>query len=557
MALLGGLLVLVTWLVLTAFVVSVGLIFVRLHRTWTLHHFVTASWWGLGIVTLLAYMLNFFVPLRSIWVLVALALLLVIAGFFGWRAVGAGGFSPPRITALTAVFAGVLALAWLYWAVAATGPVTHYDAGLYQWAAVLYSGDFAVIPGLANLYGPLGYASAEPVLGALIGVTPWHTEGFRLLNGLFLVLLGLEAISRCVANPRRPGTAVALAGTALVYPPMIWMADFWVTSPTPDLPVLVLGVVAAAYLADLAVGRGDPSGAATIVVMAAVMAALRPTALPLAVALIAAAVFLLAYRRQRRGSVPAAAVITVALAAAVIARDRVLSGWLFYPLSAFPVDVPWRAPNPEELRLATLGFARDPADWQAATDGWAWLGAWLGRFPDQWEPWWLLAALVLAVALLLLSGARGSRWRPLAATIAPFALAAVVWLLISPPAFRFGWGPLLGLTAVLLGWGLWRTSRLTPAIAIVAAGIAVVAVVASFVRLDWSSPREQHSWLGIPLRVVPLQNPDSSEFITDSGIVLRVPVETDQCWTVYPLCTPIPTPSLEFIGEGITSGFVS
>ena len=237
-----------------------------------------------------------------------------------------------------------------------------------------------------------------------------------------------------------------------------------------------------------------------------------------------------------------------------------LSGWLQYPLSVYAFDVPWLAPDPQGLRTATLGFARDPESWQQGTTGWDWVGPWLTRLPQQWEPWWLLGALVAAIALFALHAtttATGARLRALMAVMAPFGLAVAIWWAISPPALRFGWGPLFGVTAILLGWALWRARWQTPAIVAAAAGIAAVAMVASVVRLDWTSPRESESWLGIPYEVVPLPRPSTTEFITDSELVLRMPVDTDQCWSVYPLCTPDPLPSLTQLGPGIDSGFVS
>ena len=54
-----------------------------------------------------------------------------------------------------------LAAAVVYLAVAALGPVTNYDSGLYHLGAIRYAADFATIPGLANLYFPFGYGNAE------------------------------------------------------------------------------------------------------------------------------------------------------------------------------------------------------------------------------------------------------------------------------------------------------------------------------------------------------------------------------------------------------------
>ena len=559
MNLLGGVLVLATWLAVLLVTVSMGLVFVRSCGKLRVHHLLTATWWGLGIVTLLAYLLAFVVPLGSSSAGLTVLAVTVVFGAIGWMAAIRAGWARPRWSKPAVALAGTLAMAAVYLSWAALGPVTHFDAGLYQWAAVQYAGDYPAIPGLANLYGPLGYSSTEPVLGALLSATPWNSEGYRLLGGLFVLLLGLEALTRTLSYPRRAGSAIALAGTALVFPPMIWMADFWVASPTPDLPVLVLAIVAAAYLADLVTAGRTTNALPTIVVLAVLLTALRPTAVILSAALVTTAVVVTLARKRTIVTFPiaSAAFLAVAMAVVVIARDRILSGWLQYPLSVYAFDVPWRAPNPDVLRQATLGFARDPENWQEAVTGWAWVGPWLERLPRQWEPWWLSGALITAVVVLFAQRSRPARIRALAVVSAPFGLAGVVWWMISPPSLRFGWGPLFGVTAILLGWGVWRARQQVLAIVVTATGIAAIAVVASLTRLDGTTPRETLDWLGMPYEVVPLPSPSTAEFVTESGLILRVPTDTDQCWSVYPLCTPDPPSTLTKRSPGVGQGFVS
>lgn len=540
MPLLGGLLVLVTWTAASLALISIGLSFIKVRDRWRLTDFAAAIWWGLAVSVILSYALAFVVPVASPTSAIAFLVLLALLGALGWYRVRSAGTTRPRWSRPASALAIALAVAAAYLALAALGPVTHYDAGLYQWAAVQYAADYQVIPGLANLYGPFGYAGAEPLLAALLQATPWGAEGFRLLNGLFLVLLGLEGLSRTLSRPRRPGTAVLLAGIGLAFFPMLWMADFWVTSPTPDLPVLVLALVASAYLTDLTNTRPAPSTLPTLIVLAALMTALRPTAAVLAIGLIVAGIALSVWRKSSPAPFPlaAAASLSAGLGLLIVARDRMLSGWLQYPLGVYSFDVPWRAPNPDDLRTATLGFARDPSNWQEATEGWAWLSAWVERLPQQWDPWWLLAALIVALALLAAPSSRSRRLRPLALLLAPFGIATVTWFVFSPPAFRFGWGPLFGFVAITVGWAIWRRWQ-TPFLTwLVAAAVLSLSLASGLVRLDTTSERDSRTWLGLPYEVVPLPTPPTTEFMTDSGVKIRVPTESDQCWSVYPMCSP-------------------
>ena len=258
MVLPGGLLVLLTWAAIVSLVVLLGLPFtVTSRRPVTLRHVAAASWWGVLVIAILGTALAFFVPLSSrgtrITILVA-GLCAVVITAIRWKG---KRLRRVQITRPTWLWIIGSAMAVGYLAIATLGPVTHYDAGLYQWAAGRYAAEYSVIPGLANLYAPLGYGSIQPVFEGLLASSPWRVNGLRLVNGAFLVLLSLETLSRLATKPRAAGTAVALVGSAITFVPMVWMADFWVASPTPDVPVLVLGIAAAAYWTDFVLGQPE------------------------------------------------------------------------------------------------------------------------------------------------------------------------------------------------------------------------------------------------------------------------------------------------------------
>ena len=557
MVLPGGLLVLLTWAATVSLVVLLGLPFTMPFRgAVTLRHLAAASWWGVLVTAVLGTVLAFFVPLSS----PGTRTTILIAGLF---AVGITVFRwkrrrlrRVRITMPTWLWIAGAAIAMGYLAIATLGPVTHYDAGLYQWAAGRYAAEYPVMPGLANLYAPLGYGSIQPVFEGLMASSPWRVNGLRLVNGSFLVLLVLETLSRLATKPRAAGTAVALVGSTITFVPMLWMADFWVASPTPDVPVLVLGIAGAAYWTDFVleqpkVKRKSLDPLPVLIVLGGLLVALRPTMAPLVVFLGAATLALLVMKRRTATPIPVlVALALVALQGILLAaRDRMLSGWLQFPLSIYSFDVPWRASDPTGLRRATLGYARDPDNWQEAVSGWSWLGPWISRLPNLWDPWLFLAAVIAGAALLTLAKLRGTRIRirALAVACAPFVLAASVWLAFLPPAFRFGWASLFGLAAIVAGWGVWmmRWSNVMTGLAGLALG--GVALTSFFVRFDSTTLTERGSWLGVNYRYASLPSPPVKDVSLTSGLELLVPIESDQCWSVYPLCTPRPDPSLRSV----------
>jgi hypothetical protein len=178
--------------------------------------------------------------------------------------------------------------------------------------------------------------------------------------------------------------------------------------------------------------------------------------------------------------------------------------------------------------------------------------------------------LILTVGLLLVTArATTVRWRSLAAALAPSLLAAAAWWLASPPGFRFGWGPLVTLCSVPLGWALWRlrdhasgwtgsVPRVAPMVSAVAiVGLSLVALVA---QTPWTAfDREARAAIGplsIPYAYAPVVEPITQEAATESGLRLLVPVTTDQCWQVFPLCSPAASPTLRLRGQDLSQGFL-
>ena len=53
-----------------------------------------------------------------------------------------------------------------------------------------------------------------------------------------------------------------------------------------------------------------------------------------------------------------------------------------------------------------------------------------------------------------------------------------------------------------------------------------------------------------PIQAQPVRNVGVS-----SGLVVLLPEGTDQCWDVYPLCTPWPELALNLIGPDTQDGF--
>lgn len=532
-----------------------------------------ALWLGLALLLILNMVINVFLPMASpgsVLIVLALAAASLVAGWV-LRGRGELGRRPWRTywTLMSTFIVIALVAAQGFLALAALGPLTNYDSGLYHLSAVEYARLFPAIPGLANVHSPLGYSSAEFPLAALLGAGPWGPEGLRLTNGLFLAILALDLALRAVQRRRGPGFFVLAVGLVAAWVPLLALSDYWVTSPSQDTSAWILCVAAAAYLADaVGVGRGWAANAATASIAAISLSLIRPTlgAFTVGVILVAG---VLAFRRgwpQR-----STAVVAIAGAAAVTAtalRDTFLSGWLLFPASVFPLPVEWRASDPTFLRLATLGYHRDPKNLWDSLDGWTWIPAWIQRLPQSWETY-EFGLLAFTAALTVLAAGRWTnlRARGLLLTMAPIAASVVVWFTLAPPSFRFAWGPIFTLAAVPLGWGLWRLSGLesrktfipTFVGAGVAAPVLIVVAVSALTRFDYASVTQERTWslgVAIPYAVTPHPEVESEVITTIGGAELLVPTVNEQCWGAFPLCTPTPLAGLTPRGPELSDGFV-
>lgn len=551
-------------------------------RTLTWHSIRVAIWVGLLVAVTAILALNLFAPLRSSLAascmagLLLLALGAILASRPTWIRSGAntGSIRGRELWGLI-LLAITLVVGAGYLAIAALGPVTNYDSGLYHLGAISYAGDFRTIPGLANLYQAFGYNNSIFPFAAFLGNGPWDGIGFRLVNGLLMFAMAADLLLRLVQRRKSVGTYVLLVGLAASWVPLIALSDYWVTSPSSDSAVMILTLVALAYLADsLKQPRSYLLNAGAAVACSVLAFSMRPTMAIFAVAVLVVLV-IRAFRVRSRvelecGFIIVTGVLGLLLGVIQSVRDYLLSGWLQYPLSVWSFNVPWLSLDPINVRANTLGAARDPANYLEAANSWLWVGTWFGRLPRQWEFYEFLSLVFLAVVLAILvrrlKGREGFT-RSLGLLLFPSAITVVVWWIASPPSFRFVWGPLFGLAVAPIGWFLFQLRKRAPGPGRVmpllstalALAILVLVTYCGIIRLDYSTMTVARYFkvgdLSVPYFASPVPRPETKPRSMPSGLDLFTPVPSDQCWTTYPLCTPLIESEVSLRGADLQDGF--
>jgi len=577
---IGVVLVVLSWLFFLTAVVLLGYPIAHLlNRKRNETSTVRSSLWLGTLVSIIAILtIGIFMPLRSPTALVAFGILVVIgaiATIYLMRANHHDRNFTIHINKIDWFLIAGLAVAVAYLALAALGPVTNYDSGLYHLGAIKYAGDYATIPGLANLYFPLGYNTSLYPVGAFLGNGPWNGNGFRLFNGLLILLLVVDLVLR-LAQTRKAkgklstGTYFLLIATPLTLVPLVSLSDYWVTSPSSDAAVLVITLISVAYLLDTLTMRHDLVANASVSFTAAVIAfSLRPTMVVFLIVLSLVLLYrVIQVKSIRRIYLLIPASLGVILLIIQSARDYLLSGWLQYPLSLISFNVPWLASDPIGNRDATLGNARNPADIWGSIDGFAWVGPYLSRLPSQWETFFVAGLTALAIALLLLNSKFGKplRWRTILLSLLPVTAGIITWFFFSPPTFRFGWGVVFSFFFALIAFplkvivekgALKLTQTPMPALAFML--IAFVGFNLA-TRFQFDTITENNTWSVGPISIdyklsliTPM--PIVEQELT-SGLVVTSPTKSDQCWDNYPLCSPMVIPSLSLRGENLQEGFL-
>jgi hypothetical protein len=564
-------------------------------------------WIGLAALVLYVFIWNQFAALTwAAWIAPGLA--------------GAAGaaFGAARIRAIRGVrlrwwVPGLVGLGVVWTANQALGRAEDYDFGLYHLGIIRYAEHFAAIPGLANLHSRFGAADGHLLLVAFLDHGPWAGAAPQLVNGLLAAMLAVDLGSRFVRRGPAGGLGSFAQRMALLLVPVLVGGVVnrplhRISSPDLDFAALVLVLAGMLYLAE-AVERGyAPTPVLAAGAALGTAAATRPLYwLPVAVAV---GLPVVAARRgpARRllRSAALAGALPVLLFIAVSVRQTVLSGFPFFPATAFRLPVDWRVPLHVVVTQNTInhafatGSTHPPA---IVVRSLFWIRPWLTQKslnPDVILPLILLAGLIPAVVFG--SGPeRRRRLAPMLAVVLPSLALLVAWFLLAPDP-RFALAPLwlvpVGIgawalptrlhppspavllvgaaaaTAVALVFfgGSWRepvplalmislgavvllrlTHRRPPglaegaALAGLGAGLAILFVLRSF-TLVHATPGGA---LGTPPNPVPILKPIRST----SGLLLTRPVGSDQCWGVI-LCVPnLTEPAVAKRGSSIQDGF--
>jgi hypothetical protein len=576
----GTLCILATFVILAAAFVGVGLILRRAFglKMIEIDDCFLAFWTGFGVINVILILWNF------IWPVGLSALLLVLSlGTAGslWNrkalisTLNRKSWRPTRLQ----ICLYLLAASWV--ANQCMAGFNSWDGGLYHLQAVKWAETFPVVPGIANLHGPLAFNNSSFLYDAMVDSGWWKGRGFHVANGVFVFVMVLQAITAggrfVVAEQQAPCTQLynfLLLAPALYLVPLNGGAS----SYSSELPLTLMLLAASAKIYDLLAVSGwqpattkDAYGVFALSILLAAAVCIKLTAGVFAALAILIAVLGWWNRRpgSETGSTRALVWMSVAIfvfAAAWIARGVLMSGYPFFPLSigGFPVD--WRAPAEHaDGEFAYLAFTEREFTWRIIGKNWL-RQVFINDPYAVFIPAVLSAAALAGLYLLRASCAvthersRATWW-----LLLPILVAIGAWF-VSAPSTRYCPALFWSMAALCLcefQQVIW--SRLTePGRRWAIVAIVAVAVSPPVVMAATQAIRQEESAIGAFLRynlVTPA--PDGwfypiagqvelTTFETRFGLMLNVPKKQrnseslpNACWDAPIPCTPNPAPNLE------------
>jgi len=369
--------------------------------------------------------------------------------------------------------AGKVAVAcvFLLWAYFTSRGEWIYDTGLYHGQSIRWIEEYGIVKGLGNLHVRFGYNSSIFALYALLSMK-WLTGGIPLhtVNGFFAFLLTLSLLRLGGVWKRKKMNLSDYARVAAIY--YLTMICDEVISPSSDYAVMcLLFYIIIAWLA-LLEEKEKTEGLQSIVpysllcVLGVYTLTLKVTAGLILILSLKPAVRLL--KEKQWTQIIFYLLLGIGIAAPWMIRSVLISGWLFYPLSAIDLfSVDWKIPK----QVLDMDAA------EIKTWGRALYSAALVDLPlKEWFPNWYRNILTRTEQLLIVTDLLAlvfqlgygtfvfvkRKWEKLDILLvfATIACSFVYWLL-SAPLVRYGYTYVLLMTTLAGGVVLVGLSRKT------------------------------------------------------------------------------------------------
>ncbi len=463
------------------------------------------------------------------------------------------------------VFAGFILVELRVVYLSIGGP-TESDTLLYHAQIVKWIKEYPIVPGLGNLHGRLAYNSSFHVLASFFDIGAFHDKSFHGLNGFFFLFLQATLLVRvwflCRGDIR---ISNIFAAVFIFLEPFLVNDSFFVkmnSLSTDFLTFVLTGYVVLNFISFLENGVLSAKGE---VIIAMAIAGFAATVKLVSVPLLLVPVFIMirhmnvvwlkrAIEENKRFYLILCLLVFILFAPWAM-RSVILSGYPVYPVHYVDIFNPdWKIPKElvvDEVRWIQ-SFARVPRVHPDQVLGHGFLH-WFHRWHKQSV---VPLGVVLGIHLLVLiwffpsyKNILRKMW-PIYATLS----AALVYWFSSAPDLRFGYGIIYTSAVFLVSAILVKPLQAITAKESGAHLLKTVVLSCVMLTIFWKNPNYV-SYLNEKLIDMPVM--PTKEYVTKSGLKLRIPVQGDVVGNAGLPSTPYPRNNIVLRKEGLEGGFRS
>ena len=456
----------------------------------------------------------------------------------------------------------------------AIGPIIVYDSGLYHIQSMRWISSYPIIPGLGNLHGRLAFNSSYFLYLSLIDVGYWSHKSHHLGNALLFLVILCQIVCSGYKVVRDKFVVGVYDNMRIIFIiPIIILCAVYASSPTPDIPVFLLGTVGSIQLCRLLYSDDDYHDTAfnvfLIVIISVVGITIKPNFLFLGcpLSIVAFGKFLTLtedthYLSKKRLCVYLLATFLITLLP-WIARNIILSGYFIYPSTFASLDVDWKIPYHNVVNEAQLikSWARQPAiPPDKVLANWDWLVPWAKRLiNNRLSLLIVIAPLLIFIGAVILNFYRSKQsttiYRQYILFIFPAIISLVLWFYVAPnPKFSGASFWYLGAGALAVAYqrfsfSYFKKLSLLNLLLSVTVALLLVTLYRGKLQNQIHGIISQQGFYMIP-------SVELKTLITKSGLLVYTPKEGDQCWDAPLPCTPCFNATLRLRIPGkLASGF--
>lgn len=351
------------------------------------------------------------------------------------------------------ITAGLLFILWAYFT---SRGYIHYDSDLYHAQSIRWLEEYGVVPGLGNLHERFAYNSSFFALSALYSLKYVLGDSMHAMNGFLALILSLTCLPIAKSWKGKRFSVAGFARVGAIY--YLTTITNEVVSPASDYAVMcVIFFIVIKWLDMLEKDCKEIAPYALLCVVGVYALSIKLTAGLILILLIKPAYMLIKEKRIKEIFIYLAMGLIVAIPWMV--RTIMISGWLFYPLTAIDLfDVDWKMDafyidvDATQIKvwgraLYAIGLIDVPIT--------GWFPNWFLTTLSGMEKILILASLAAVVAtvisacVILLS----RQWKHLDMLLVMVTLlSSYLFWQTSAPLIRYGYAYILLLVFVVFGW---------------------------------------------------------------------------------------------------------